>query len=419
MTNVYTWSTDADSNDTVDPPIFWQEGQSPATVNNSARAMMAAIACLIRDSNGSLEATGANTYGLTLNQTIGDLSRPFEISFFVNAENTEGAPTLSVNGTQARPIFRRFKRVLGPGDLTPDVLYRALYVPRFGAYLLISPEIVDAGTLRLQAGPTVLPGWLPCDGRSLSRATYSELYSRIGGFYGSGDGSTTFNLPDFRGRAPFGVDGGINRLTGAGGVGGGLANFGGSEAVTLNPGQMPSHSHSGTAQSGGATDASTTGPAGDHNHGGQVGAAGNHSHGVTIDQGGSHSHSGTANTAGGEARKFAFVSGGGTIQGGAQPYVADINASGVFPGGANERQTSTDPGHQHSVTIDQGGAHAHTGSLSQAGEHQHSISGSGPHTHTLPAAAAHTHTLAIDSAGGGGAHSNMPPALVIQFVIKT
>lgn len=415
MTNVYAWSTDADSNDTVDPPIFWQEGQSPATVNNSARAMMAAVASLIRDGNGSLTASGTNSYGLTTNQTIGDLSRPFEVSFFVNSENTSGIATLSVNGTQACPILRRLRRVLGPGDLTPDVLYRALYVPRFSAYLLISPEIVGAGTIRLQAGPFVEPGWLPCDGRTLSRATYGELFNRIGGFYGADDGANTFNLPDFRGRAPFGVDAGANRLTGAGGVGGNLGDKGGSDAITLSPGQMPSHSHGGTAQSGGATDASTTGPAGDHNHGGQVGAAGNHSHGVTIDQGGSHSHSGTANTAGGEARRFSFTAGGLTPGGQAQ-YVADINAGDVFE---NKRVTSTDPGHVHSVTIPPGGDHTHTASTAQAGEHQHSISGSGTHTHTLPAAAAHTHTLAIDSAGGGGAHSNMPPALVVQFVIKT
>ncbi len=419
MPNLNVWSTDPDSNDRIDPPIDWREGEAPGQVNDSARAMMAAVACLLQDTNGSLSAGGVNAYSLTLNQTVTDLSRPFEVAFFVNAENTSGSPTLSVNGTQACLILRRFRRVLGPGDLYPDVLYRALYVPRFGAYVLISPEIASAGTIRTQAGPFIEPGWLPCDGRTLSRATYAELFNRIGGFYGDDDAAGTFNLPDMRGRAPFGVDDGANRLTSAGGVGGGLGSAGGADSVTLSPGQMPSHSHTGQAQSGGGTDGGTTGPAGDHNHGGQVGVAGGHSHGLTIDQGGSHSHNGTANTAGGEPRKFAFIVGGLTA-GGAAQYVADINATGVFPpnSGAVERQTSGDPGHQHSVTIPQGGDHAHTGSVSAVGDHQHSVAGSGTHTHPLPAAAAHTHPLAIDNTGGGGPHSSMPPALVVQFVIK-
>lgn len=415
MTNVQAWSTDPDSNDTIDPPIFWQEGQSPGSVNNSARAMMAAVACLLRDTNGSLSASGTNAYVLAFNQTIGDLSRPFEVAFFVSSENTTGSPTLSVNGTQACLILRRFGLGLGPGDLTPDTLYRALYVPRLGAYVLISPEIAGPGTIRPQAGPFVEPGWLPCDGRTLSRSTYDALFFRIGGFYGADDAANTFNLPDLRGRTLFGVDGGANRLTGAGGLGGGLGSNGGSETVALTPGQMPSHSHTGTAQAGGGTDGGTTGPAGDHDHGGQVGAAGAHGHGITINSGGAHSHSGTANTAGGEARKFSFAAGGLT-PGGAAQYVADINAENVFE---NPRQTSGDPGHQHNVSIPSGGEHAHTGSVTPASDHQHGISGSGTHTHTLPAAAAHTHLLAIDSTGGGQAHGNIPPGLVIQFVIKT
>lgn len=46
---------------------------------------------------------------------------------------------------------------------------------------------------------TVPIGWLPCDGRTVSRTTYSALFAAIGTTYGAGDGSTTFNLPDTRG----------------------------------------------------------------------------------------------------------------------------------------------------------------------------------------------------------------------------
>lgn len=55
----------------------------------------------------------------------------------------------------------------------------------------------------------VLPtGWLEADGAAISRATYSDLFAEIGVKYGNGDGSTTFNLPDYRGQFLRGTDGG-------------------------------------------------------------------------------------------------------------------------------------------------------------------------------------------------------------------
>jgi microcystin-dependent protein len=56
------------------------------------------------------------------------------------------------------------------------------------------------------AGSTAPSGWLLCDGSAVSRATYSALFSTIGTTYGSGDGSTTFNVPDLRGRVAAGLD---------------------------------------------------------------------------------------------------------------------------------------------------------------------------------------------------------------------
>jgi microcystin-dependent protein len=94
-------------------------------------------------------------------------------------------------------------------------------------------------------GAPVAPGWLPCDGRVVSRTLYVDLFDAVGTTFGAGDGSTTFNLPDFRGRSPLGPDnlGGTsaNRVTntGADGVGG----AGGSETVTLTEGQLAVHSH--------------------------------------------------------------------------------------------------------------------------------------------------------------------------------
>lgn len=64
------------------------------------------------------------------------------------------------------------------------------------------------GEIKLFCGSSTPLGWLVCDGSAVSRTTYSALFSVIGTTYGSGDGSTTFNLPDFRGRTAIGVGNG-------------------------------------------------------------------------------------------------------------------------------------------------------------------------------------------------------------------
>lgn len=77
-------------------------------------------------------------------------------------------------------------------------------------------------------------GWLYCDGSAISRTEYEELYSVIGGAYGSGNGSTTFNLPDLRGRFLFGWADGYPSLGSAGG---------GEASHTLTTAEMPAHRH--------------------------------------------------------------------------------------------------------------------------------------------------------------------------------
>ena len=54
------------------------------------------------------------------------------------------------------------------------------------------------------AGATAPTSWLMCDGSAVSRSTYSTLFATIGVSYGSGDGTTTFNVPDLRRRTPVG-----------------------------------------------------------------------------------------------------------------------------------------------------------------------------------------------------------------------
>lgn len=95
------------------------------------------------------------------------------------------------------------------------------------------------------AGAAAPTGWLLCFGQTVSRTTYAALFTALGTSYGAGDGSTTFALPDLRGRIPGGKDnmGGsaASRLTTAGsGVDGAtLGAAGGAQTHTLTNGQLP------------------------------------------------------------------------------------------------------------------------------------------------------------------------------------
>ena len=67
-------------------------------------------------------------------------------------------------------------------------------------------EAIPAGTILPYAGKTVPSGFLAANGGNVSRATYARLYGAIGTTWGSGDGSTTFKLPDFRNRTIWGAN---------------------------------------------------------------------------------------------------------------------------------------------------------------------------------------------------------------------
>jgi microcystin-dependent protein len=98
------------------------------------------------------------------------------------------------------------------------------------------------GTLLDFAGSTAPPGFLLTFGQAVSRTTFAQLFAAIGTVWGIGDGSTTFNLPDFRGRIAAGADnmGG----TPAGNLSGYVVgSVGGLQTELLTVAQMPAHSH--------------------------------------------------------------------------------------------------------------------------------------------------------------------------------
>ena len=113
-----------------------------------------------------------------------------------------------------------------------------------------SGSLVPPGSLLMFAGASAPDGYLLCDGSAISRTTYNILFAAIGTTYGVGNGTTTFNLPDFRGRGALGVG------TGAGLTPRTIGSTGGAETVTLTTDEMPSHSHTHNANGGAGSGAS-------------------------------------------------------------------------------------------------------------------------------------------------------------------
>lgn len=109
---------------------------------------------------------------------------------------------------------------------------------------LTVPELFNIGmigSVQLYAGSSAPNGWLFCDGSAVSRTVYEELFDVIGTTYGTGDGSTTFNLPDLKGRVPIGAGTGSASTS----TNHALGSSGGQETHTLTPAQtaLKSHTH--------------------------------------------------------------------------------------------------------------------------------------------------------------------------------
>lgn len=120
------------------------------------------------------------------------------------------------------------------------------------------------GIPQVYLGLTAPTGYVLCYGQLLSRTTYAALFAVLNTTYGVGDGSTTFGIPDMRGRASVGKDdmGGTaaGRISIAGGVMDGtiLGNTGGLQTNTLTVGQLPSHTHTGVTDLQGQHNHNTT-----------------------------------------------------------------------------------------------------------------------------------------------------------------
>lgn len=267
MPSIYNWDVIPANNATADADLTWAEGQAPSTVNNSGRQMMARSKELLIDLGGSLTVGGtANAITLAAQSAFTTHDNGRIVSFKATTDNT-GATSLNVNSIGSKAVVKMTEAGESPllgAELQAGGIYTVQYTTALdggsGAWLLMNPTLpfasfIQPGMLMDYAGTTAPTGWLFCYGQAISRTTYAALFAVISTTYGVGDGTSTFNVPDLRGRVIAGKDdmGGssANRLTTILN-GDNLGATGGTETFTQTTSTMPAHSHGGTSGAAGA-----------------------------------------------------------------------------------------------------------------------------------------------------------------------
>lgn len=257
----WSWSRTAGTNATADSTINWAEGQAPSSINDSARAMMARTAEWRDDVSGATTTGGSSAaYTLTTYQVFDTLAHMNGqmIAFTPHATNTGSGCSLAVDGLTARNIRSSPNVDLPAGTLIQGTPYVVIYNNSDGIFYLRgffgNPyNIPIGGSIEYWGTSAPNSSFVFPYGQAISRTTYSTLFALLGTTHGVGDGSTTFNLPDLRGRVaacPDNMGGSdANRLVSSASMAAqrnGIGGVGGESAHTLITSEMPSHNHTAT-----------------------------------------------------------------------------------------------------------------------------------------------------------------------------
>ena len=194
------WSEDDNANTTAAPDGA-PEGMAPSGVNNVLRAHQGALKRFYNWTNPKITGGSGTAYTLSYAVAPGALVDGMTHLVQFHAVNAASA-TLNVNSLGATPLHYHAAgawRVAPPGLIDTDEVCRVAYHSSSGAYRLIDRRN-RTGEVVPFAGATAPAGALFCYGQTVSRTTYAGLFAAIGTTHGGGDGSTTFNLPDLRGR---------------------------------------------------------------------------------------------------------------------------------------------------------------------------------------------------------------------------
>lgn len=230
----------------------------------------------------------------------------------------------------------------------------------------------------MYAGVSAPAGWLACDGSAVARSAYADLYAVVGIIYGAGDGSTTFNLPDMRGRTAIGVGQGTGLTNRA------LSGMIGAETHQLSVDEMPSHNHLQNAHTHAQNAHGHTQNA--HNHT-------QNAHGHTQD---AHNHAQNAH-------KHELWEGG--------KYVTGLASSSGTGAAASSVGISFSLKTGEATAINQG--------TTATNQNTTATNQNTTATNQNTTATNQSTTATNQSSGSGYAHNNVQPSLVLNYIIKT
>ena len=145
----------------------------------------------------------------------------------LDSEIVEVTAVSNLNGNTILTVNRGQKGTTAKAFDEGAVVTNGIYMDDVGS---------PTGTISMFAGSTAPTGYLICDGSAVSRTTYAGLFGVIGTAYGTGDGSTTFNLPNLKGRVAVGKNAGDTSFDT-------LGETGGEKTHKLTTTEMPSHRH--------------------------------------------------------------------------------------------------------------------------------------------------------------------------------
>lgn len=176
----------------------------------------------------AVNLTLANTSAWTVSVTVTDQLTSTTSTYTVPV----GTPLMFLDSILKSLGLGKFPTQAGAFETSGDIYENGTKLSN--KYAPATPS----GVINMYAGASanVPTGWLVCQGQAVSRTTYSSLFNAIGTTYGTGDGSTTFNLPNLQGKVPVGLDSAQTEFNTLGATGG-------EKTHTLIVDEMPSHNH--------------------------------------------------------------------------------------------------------------------------------------------------------------------------------
>lgn len=189
------------------------EGMSPSQVNDGVRSLMASIRSQHNEAEWIEFGTGSNvtTYtrisGTSISMPV-DVTNVYTVNRRVKIVDGGGSilygrvTSVSFSSPNSTLILE-FDGGASLGSGNPTSVKHGIIAPTNTSL----PSVVPTGTIQMYGGAATPTGYLFCDGAAISRTTYSDLFATIAINYGSGNGSSTFNLPNLQQKFPLGKSG--------------------------------------------------------------------------------------------------------------------------------------------------------------------------------------------------------------------